>query len=56
MIRNATFLYKSLGIFFMFSTKVWASRDFQLAIYTCFDEESDFQVQTNQFRRPVAKA
>ena len=31
------------------------SRHFQLAIYTVFDEESDFQVKIEQFRRPEAK-
>ena len=36
-------------------TKFWDSRHLQLAKYTVFDEESDFQVKNEQIRRPEAK-
>ena len=54
MIRNGIFRCQSLE-FSYFWAKIQDSRHFQLAIYTVFDEESDFQVKIEQFRRPEAK-
>ena len=35
---------------------IWDCRHFQLAKQKVFDQESDFQVQNNNFRRPEANA
>ena len=42
-------------IFGGFWTRIWDSRHSQVAIYTVFDEESEFQVENKQILDPGGK-
>ena len=58
LVDNPDFVFEKTKLnitFIMFLANFWDSRHFQLATYTVFDEESNFQVKNEEIRRPEAK-
>ena len=46
-------IFEHIGRYF--GTGIWDSRHSQVAIYTVFDEESEFQVENKQILDPGGK-